>query len=123
MSSVFVQNPVEVTVSLATQATEVESFGVPLFIVPHNVYSDTRIQSYSSLDALTDAGDHVFALYGHRIVVIVFRVELVLAVEYGCAFSECDALYVSVFILEDLFRAPSAVDGDVFFFGFLYLIC
>jgi hypothetical protein len=42
LSSVFVQNPVEVTVSLATQATEVESFGVPLFIVPHNVYSDTR---------------------------------------------------------------------------------
>ena len=56
MSSVFVQNPVEVTVSLATQATEVESFGIPLFIVPHNVYSNTRIQSYSSLDALTDAG-------------------------------------------------------------------
>ena len=52
----FIANPVEVTVSLETGSTTVESFETPLFIVPHNVYSSTRIQSYSSLDALTDAG-------------------------------------------------------------------
>jgi hypothetical protein len=47
---------VEVQVNLATSPTTVESFETPLFIVPHNVYSSTRIQSYSSLDGLTDAG-------------------------------------------------------------------
>jgi hypothetical protein len=52
----FYQDPVQVSVSLSTSALETEAFETPLFIVPHNVYSSTRIQSYSSLDALTDAG-------------------------------------------------------------------
>ena len=56
MSVVFNPNPVEVTVALSTSPVSVEGFETPLFIVPHNVYSSTRIQSYSSLDALTDAG-------------------------------------------------------------------
>jgi len=56
LSSVFYPDPVTVTVSLETAATEIESFGTPLFIVPHNVYTDTRIQSYTSLTTLTDAG-------------------------------------------------------------------
>ena len=52
----FLPEVVEVQVNLATSPTTVESFETPLFIVPHNVYSSTRIQSYSSLDGLTDAG-------------------------------------------------------------------
>ena len=52
----FLPEVVEVQVNLATSPTTVESFETPLFIVPHNVYSSTRIQSYSSLDGLTKAG-------------------------------------------------------------------
>lgn len=52
----FYQDPVEVSVALSTSPVSSEAFETPLFIVPHNVYSSTRIQSYSSLDGLTDAG-------------------------------------------------------------------
>lgn len=52
----FYQDPVQVSVSLSTSALETEAFETPLFIVPHNVYQDTRIQSYGSLAAVSSAG-------------------------------------------------------------------
>lgn len=55
MSETFTPDVVDVTVDLSTLATTVADFSIPLFIAPHNLYTD-RVQSFSDLASLTSAG-------------------------------------------------------------------
>lgn len=55
MATTFYPEVVDVTVSLETQPLSSESFEIPLFITPHNVFTG-RVANYSSVDELVSAG-------------------------------------------------------------------
>ena len=91
---------------------------VCLGIVPPPEFHLGALQQFAPLDGLADGKDHQVCLHSRGLGFVIDRGEFsALRVDGPQALLEHHAGNAAGFVLQDLFWAPFAADGDVFFQG------